>query len=373
MSENTGKMDYCPICYDSRAAIYRDKVNKRRYLCDCCICGRFVSNEEIDFANIASEYDIDEVASFLFHNGDKSTKDKDFLRLKIFSFDGEMIDNDDYFAELGIPEEVEFSCIPVNPNTIKNWMPKSFSEKIDKILFFLEKETSRYGEILEFSENEVVSLLFLKRHEWIHGCYAERLSIKEIISQTDFFADWITGEKYVTMSDGLAEKWGAGWDSDLYPEMFDTRMRSFSISLTPIGFKRIDTVDRDGLGNRNVFVAMQFKDTAKLRECIKEGIEKAGYNPILIDEVEHNNQIMPEILYNIRRSLFVVAELTHKNPGAYLEEGYALGYGKPVIQLCRDDALQDLHFDIRQKSTVVWTKEEEIPEKLCKRIKATME
>ncbi len=365
--------DYCPICYGRMSKKYVDSKDRSRYLCDCYYCGRFISSEKINFLDSNSGYDIDEVASFLFYHGDKGYCDKEQLNPKVYSFDGGMISNEEIYDDLGLSKETRFSCIPVNDKTIKNWMPKSFSEKMDKVLLFLEKETPSFGYRLNYSENEIMSLFFLKRHEVIHGSYKEPMSIESLVSQTDFFVKCMTEEKYVDIEVGLAEKWEEHWCSLFYPTMDVTRMRKFTISLMPAGYKRIDTVEKENISNRDVFIAMAFKDTEKLRKCIKEGIEMAGYIPILIDEVEHNNLILPEILYNIRHSLFVVAELTHKNAGAYLEEGYALGYGKQVIQLCKESELKGLHFDISQKNTVVWNNEEEIPEKLCKRIKATME
>ena len=80
---------------------------------------------------------------------------------------------------------------------------------------------------------------------------------------------------------------------------------------------------------------------------IRQGIKSAGYVAIFIDEVEHNDFITPELLKYIRDSKFVVVDLSHQNNGAYFEEGYAMGLGKPVIQLCKKDVR--LHFDIAQK------------------------
>ena len=68
---------------------------------------------------------------------------------------------------------------------------------------------------------------------------------------------------------------------------------------------------------------------------------------------------------------FVVVDLTHRNNGAYFEEGYAMGLGKTVIQLCKKGT--PLHFDIAQKNTILWEKEEEIPLRLKDRIDATVE
>ena len=117
---------------------------------------------------------------------------------------------------------------------------------------------------------------------------------------------------------------------------------------------------------------MKFGDETKpLREAIRLGIQDAGYIAIFIDEVQHNEFITPELLKHIRDSRFVVADLTHQNNGAYFEEGYAMGLGKPVIQLCQRGV--DLHFDIAQKNTIMWESETEIPERLKNRIIATID
>ena len=93
--------------------------------------------------------------------------------------------------------------------------------------------------------------------------------------------------------------------------------------------------------------------------------------PIFIDEVQHNDFITPELLKHIKNSKFVVVDLTHQNNGAYFEEGYAMGIGKPVIQLCRTDVT--LHFDIAQKNTIMWDTESDIPQRLTNRIIATID
>lgn len=112
-------------------------------------------------------------------------------------------------------------------------------------------------------------------------------------------------------------------------------------------------------------------DTKPLREAIRQGIQNAGYLAVFIDEVQHNDFITPELLKHIRDSKFVVADLTHQNNGAYFEEGYAMGLGKPVIQLCKNGV--KLHFDIAQKNTIIWETESDIPERLTNRIKATID
>ena len=137
-------------------------------------------------------------------------------------------------------------------------------------------------------------------------------------------------------------------------------------------YARIDVLQKNTAFGRNVLVAMRFGDeTLQLREAIRKGITDSGYIAIFIDEVQHNDFITPELLKHIRDSKFVVVDLTHQNNGAYFEEGYAMGLGKPVIQLCQKDT--KLHFDIAQKNTIMWDVESDIPKKLTNRIKATID
>lgn len=116
---------------------------------------------------------------------------------------------------------------------------------------------------------------------------------------------------------------------------------------------------------------MSFNNTEKLREAIHKGIHSAGYIAIFIDEVQHNELITPELLKHIKDSKFVVVDLTHQNNGAYFEEGYAMGLGKPVIQLCKQGVKP--HFDVAQKNTIMWATEDDITGLLQKRIAATIE
>ena len=144
------------------------------------------------------------------------------------------------------------------------------------------------------------------------------------------------------------------------------------MSLLPEGYARIDELQKSTANGKNVLVAMKFgEDTKPLREAIRTGICNAGYIAIFIDEVQHNDFITPELLKHIKNSKFVVVDLTHQNNGAYFEEGYAMGLGKPVIQLCKIGV--NLHFDVAQKNTIMWDTESDIPQRLKNRITATID
>ena len=59
---------------------------------------------------------------------------------------------------------------------------------------------------------------------------------------------------------------------------------------------------------------MKFGDkTETIRQAFKEAISECRYVPRVIDEKEHNHQIVPEILYEISKSKFVVVDITFPN------------------------------------------------------------
>ena len=128
------------------------------------------------------------------------------------------------------------------------------------------------------------------------------------------------------------------------------------------------------------FVAMWFiEETDKCyQNSIKPAIEQAGYDAMRIDKKEHVNKIDDEIIAEIRRSLFIVADFTHGEDGVrggvYYEAGFAYGLSLPVIFTCRSDKIDELHFDTRQYNHIVWEPEklEQFQRDLYNRILATI-
>ena len=146
------------------------------------------------------------------------------------------------------------------------------------------------------------------------------------------------------------------------------------------GWKKIESLQKKRNEIKQGFVAMRFgEQTSQIREGFRQAISDAGYSMRAIDEKEHNNQIVPEIFYEIERSKFVVVDVTYPNYGAYYEAGYAYGLGKEVIVCCskeafdnKDGTFERPHFDISQKSMVIWDDIEDLKSRLTKRIQATV-
>ena len=124
------------------------------------------------------------------------------------------------------------------------------------------------------------------------------------------------------------------------------------------------------------FVAMWFDEN--MTEPFEKGIEpavlQAGYKPLRIDKKEHINKIDDEIIAEIRRSKFIIADFTQGDDGArggvYYEAGFAHGLDLPVIFTCHKDSINNLHFDTSHYNHIVWDSPEDLREKLKNRILA---
>lgn len=163
----------------------------------------------------------------------------------------------------------------------------------------------------------------------------------------------------------------------LLQEMQDSRWIKFStphVQLTFDGWNQINEINQRRRISKQVFVAMWF--SGETEEAYFNGIEKAitecGYSPVRVDRIEHNEKIDDRIVAEIRKSAFMVADFTGQRGGVYFETGFAMGLGMPVIWLCRKDHINDVHFDTRQYNHIVWETPDELYEKLRDRIDATI-
>jgi nucleoside 2-deoxyribosyltransferase len=146
------------------------------------------------------------------------------------------------------------------------------------------------------------------------------------------------------------------------------------ISLTMNGWEKIEEIEKNRLDSSQAFVAMRFTESMDsiYTNAIKPAIEESQYFPFRIDSKQHNNKICDEIIIEIRRSKFLVADVTELRGGIYFEAGYAMGLGMPVIWTCREDKIHDVHFDTRQYNHIVWKDEKDLCTQLKNRIQATI-
>ena len=336
----------CFIC--GKDDIYKQcDYDKDSVFFTCPVCGRY----ELYASDITyNKIDKDKVAPYFFYTGFDNHElwDKDIEYRYYTTLPKEKCD--EYNIQEDKKRENHGRPVHFDEEIIDKWFPKAISQKIDFILLKLNELTDYMGQNIQISKEALFSCTFVKRYNASDNQYDE----KDILRQAIFLMTHLNDNGYIT--GGLSID-GGGMVSP--------------IKITPKGYDRIDTLQRNNSDGKYVLVAMSFAEgTETLRESIRKGISEAGYIAVFIDEVEHNDFITPELLNWIRKSRFVVVDLTHKNNGAYFEEGYAMGLGKPVIQLCKKGV--DLHFDIAQKNTIMWGTEEDIVMRLKNRIEATI-
>lgn len=335
MEEKTTK---CPVC----GTLIRFHIDHERnlYFYPCPICGKYQLGA---YWKERGQFNMNHLAAFLAHNAYDPADD---FEQRYFTTAGKEICDQ-------LREEGGGYPVHIDSEIVEAWYPKSFAEKIDRILLYLNKHAPHIGQTTQFAVQTLYSFLFIDRYDFVNGQYVLREQ------------DAIEAEARFIISCLIQQ--GLIADGGRLP--FAAAQR---FTITPRGYARIDELQKSTANGKNVLVAMKFgEDTKPLREAIRLGIQSAGYIAIFIDEVQHNDFITPELLKYIKDSKFVVVDLTHQNNGAYFEEGYAMGLGKPVIQLCKEGV--QLHFDIAQKNTIMWASEADIPERLRKRIDATIE
>ena len=150
------------------------------------------------------------------------------------------------------------------------------------------------------------------------------------------------------------------------------------LDLTLDGWERYDARKRGCFAGDYGFVAMEFNDAILdplIRETIKPAVqEQLNYHLVDMRDVSRAGIIDNLMRAQLRDAAFVLADLTHGNPGAYWEAGYAEALDKPVIYLCEeakfDDPKSKPHFDTNHCTTVLWSKSD--PESFVKELITTL-
>ena len=318
----------CPLC-----GSFCEKENHENCTIFVCeICGRF----QMDCFS-SNELRLDEEQKLILRNHFRSIAPNDPRRLTILTSKN----IDEFLSNI--------------------YYPKNLVEKVDNILAYFVNKTKTFGQqILISSKEELLTPLF---------CTS--------VDELNRIINYLLTEKYLTFTVRAPES----------PERYIVTME---------GLKYYQAYEKRVLTNKNKlkqgFVAMWFNDTAELERhrpdmqnvysvAIKPAIEFEGrFTSIKIDNVEHCNDINDEMISQIRKSRFMVADLTGYRGGVYWEAGFAEGLGIPVIYTCHEQWLKSnedlniegVHFDLNHRNLILWNEEnlEEFQKRLISRIGA---
>lgn len=234
--------------------------------------------------------------------------------------------------------------------------PENIGKKIDKTIvnignilrylgndFIMDFTATTYNEIKEKKELERLCYMF-----WVDDKFGENTIFEQIREMLNILEE--AGYIKITLDGGMQKRY----------------------TLTTEGWLLYHKLEKASQSNKQAFIAMWFDDNMQIaKKKIIEAIRDSGYLPVIINEKEYNDFIVPEILHEIRKSDFVVADFTGDRGGVYYEAGYARGLEKPVIMTCRHKDF-DVHFDTKQISHILWDNEDDLYSKLMKRIEATV-
>jgi hypothetical protein len=142
--------------------------------------------------------------------------------------------------------------------------------------------------------------------------------------------------------------------------------------LTAKGYIAADELRAKRAASTQAFVAMWLTEKMKpvYDQGLDLGIRNAGFEPMLIPKKEHANKIDDEIIAEIRRSAFLVADFTGQRQNVYFETGFAIGLGRQCIWTCQKDDIKNLHFDIRQYNCIDWENTADLAKRFRDRIEA---
>ena len=147
----------------------------------------------------------------------------------------------------------------------------------------------------------------------------------------------------------------------------DTFLSNFHFEITPKGWDFLEDIKREKIESSQVFVAMSFDQ--KMYEVwlkgIKPAIEATGFKPYRVDN-DHSNlgRIDAKIETEIKRSKFLVADVTGGKQGVYYEAGFAKGQGIEVIWCVHEENMDDMHFDTKQYKHIIWKNPEDLAREL---------
>lgn len=154
----------------------------------------------------------------------------------------------------------------------------------------------------------------------------------------------------------------------------DKRLSTGEACLTGKGWDHIEDRTRHPVVSNQGFIAMSFDKSLEplWLDAIAPAIKTNGYRPYRVDKAPHIERIDAKIISEIRKSRFLVADVTGQRPGVYYEAGFAEGLGIPVVWCVREDELAKIHFDTRQFRHVVWKQSADLREQLSEMIGAVI-
>ncbi len=125
------------------------------------------------------------------------------------------------------------------------------------------------------------------------------------------------------------------------------------------------------IASTEAFIIMSFSEKGHLQDAYDTFCEVCKENHFhgfkVDDHIDIKQRIVPTVLDSIRRSAFIIADVSEPRPNVYYELGYAQALGKSVITTAYEGT--QLPFDIFDVPTLYWDNQRTLRQELDKRIK----
>lgn len=321
---------------------------------DCRKCGQFVMSYydmKLLLDDVPANQDLQAVRDKVLTKG---------FRIRALLWENEVRDRPTPWLllrdEAYPPVESDRSIVQINLDELLRHWPDSLTERVERIMLNLERQSKRLGDLVGFER---------RASSFLTDLYAEDAT------ESKFTLNALIGRGLVRMEDDRYE-----------------------VSITDKGWDYLDRLRHRRPSPLNpAFVAMWYGDRKKpetiaamselFATIIRPSAEAVGYNADRADveigwphdaplavSTKPSDFIMDKVLGMIRIAPFVIADYTENRNGVYFEAGYARGLGLTVIHTCREDSFEKAHFDVKQIDTILWAKPEELKEKLVDRIRS---
>ncbi|MFH0736098.1 MAG: hypothetical protein V1773_16710 [bacterium] len=315
-------IDRCPICHEKQIIIDPLSKTERIYKLNCPVCGK---------------YEIDKITMVVIENN--FTDDTAFAYS--FWICHHQLKNNGYVSfNSKIKDSIEIPFITPKPQEQAN----------NFLLWFGEK--------------------FENSGEYDKEIYIELKKLKPIIGTKSilgvgFIVEYLREQSYILTNNIPINESSGG--------------HNLSVKLTFKGWERYFELQKVNKESKLVFMAMDFKTEAIKKiytEVIKEAVEQTGFKIRRLDENPVAGLIDDKLRLEIKRSKFLIADLTDANNGAYFEAGYAEGLGLQVIYICEESVFNNknksTHFDTNHHLTVTWKDEPEALKHFADKLKNTI-
>lgn len=281
----TKDLTNCPICGYHKFEKYPLNSFSSNEFFRCERCGEFeVGREIINFSDVRAKiaeigYILSGLARELYESGQK---------MPVF-----MIKN--------IEETLKH---PLIPNV------ESIEEKIQKFLQHLRRKTKYFGDEIDLGDIEtVVPLAYAKNSKELESFFA--LMVKKDLAKI-----------------GITK--------------YDGGVRLVKITLNENGWNITNSLEKKNKESNRGFIAIWFNNSMnESMSAIEKAIDESGFRSVCIKNEQFPETIMEKALGEIRKSRFIVVDLTGERVDVAFEAGFAFGLGIEIIYVYSKEKYKD--------------------------------